>query len=110
MDPSPLQPTGFDAAFSAVFAIVAVLILVGIVSSVVVAVRRRTVLRDAGLDPLTADAQVLAQMHHRLDLAPDRSVERSAESRLAEAVDLHQRGLITADELGEMRQRILGEV
>ena len=33
-----------------------------------------------------------------------------AEARLAEAQDLFQRGLITADEHGEMRQRILGEV
>ena len=47
-----------------------------------------------------------AQVHRSRALAP----ERTAEARLAEAVDLHQRGLITADELGEMRQRILGEV
>ncbi|KQR08402.1 hypothetical protein ASF78_19195 [Cellulomonas sp. Leaf334] len=40
------------------------------------------------------------------DLAPD----RSASVRLAEAQDLYRRGLITADEHGEMRQRILGEV
>ena len=51
MDPNPLLPTGFDAAFSAVFVIVAVLIVVGIVWSVVVAVRKRTVLRAPGSTP-----------------------------------------------------------
>lgn len=35
---------------------------------------------------------------------------RSIESRLAEADDLRRRGVITADEFGEHRQRILGEV
>jgi len=106
MDPNPLLPSANDAAFEAVFVLVAALIFAGIIWSIVVAARRRTVLRDAGLDPLTADAQLLAQAHRSLALAP----ERSAEARLAEAQDLFRRGLITADELGEMRQRILGEV
>lgn len=106
MDPNPLLPTAYDATFSAVFVLVSVLVVAGIAWSVVVAARKRTVLRDAGLDPLTADAQILAQAHKSLSLAP----VRSAEERLAEAQDLFRRGLITADELGEMRQRILGEV
>ena len=106
MDPNPLLPTAADAAFNAVFVIVALLIVAGIIWSVVAAARKRTVLRDAGLDPMTADAQVLAQAHKSLALAPG----RTADARLAEAQDLYTRGLVTADELGEMRQRILGEV
>jgi hypothetical protein len=104
--PSPLAPSGGDTAFAAFFLLVTAFIVVGLVASVVVAVRKRNVLRDAGLDPFTAEEQVLGQVHRSQALAP----ERTAESRLAEAVDLHRRGLITADELGEMRQRILGEV
>lgn len=102
----PLLPTGADVAFGAAFTIVPVLIVLGIVVALVSAVRRARVLRDAGLDPLTADAQVLAQAHQSLALAPERSVE----SRLAEAEDLRRRGLISADEHGEMRRRILGQV
>ena len=102
----PLAPTGPDQSFAAVFVIFALVVVGGIVFSVVTAVRKASVLKDAGLDPFTADAQVLAQASASQLLAP----ERSAESRLAEAQDLHARGLITADELGEIRQRILGEV
>ena len=81
-------------------------VVVGLVATVVIAVRKRNVLRAAGLDPSTADAQLLAQAHTSRALAP----ERSAETRLAEALDLHRAACVTADELGEIRQRILGEV
>ncbi|NUU15984.1 SHOCT domain-containing protein [Cellulomonas humilata] len=104
--PDPLAPAASDTAFGVVFFLVTVTIVVLIIASAVRASRNRSVLREAGLDPATATSQVLAQAHQSQLLAPP----RSAETRLAEAIDLHQRGLITTDELGELRQRILGEV
>ena len=110
----PLTPTAFDATFSAAAVIIPLLIVGVIVFSVVIAVRKASVLRKAGLDPFTAEAQLLAQARSSRLLAPekddDRTTERPSEVRLAEAQDLHARGLITADELGEIRQRILGEL
>ena len=106
----PLAPDAFDATFSAASVIIPLLIVGGIAFSIVVAVRKAAVLRKAGLSPMTAEAQLLAQAHQSRLLAPERAPGRSAESRLAEAQELHDRGLITADELGEIRQRVLGEV
>lgn len=111
----PLAPTAFDATFSAAAVIIPIIIVLGIVFSVVTAVRKASVLRKAGLDPFTAEAQLLAQARNSQLLAPERAsdrapeqpTDRSAEARLAEAQDLHDRGLITADELGEIRQRII---
>lgn len=105
----PLTPTAFDATFSAAAVIIPLLIVGVIVFSVVVAVRKASVLRKAGLDPFSAEAQLLAQARSSRLLAPAKE-ERPSEARLAEAQDLHARGLITADELGEIRQRILGEL
>ena len=105
----PLAPTGFDTMFSAAFVIVVLVIVAGIVFSVVTAARKASVLRKAGLDPFTAEAQLLAQARSSRLLAPERTddISRPAQARLAEAQDLHDRGLITGDELGEIRQRIL---
>ena len=109
----PLTPTAFDATFSAAAVIIPLLIVGVIVFSVVIAVRKASVLRKAGLDPFTAEAQLLAQARSSRLLAPEKDDDRSTgrpSDRLAEAQALHDRGLITADELGEIRQRILGEL
>ena len=82
---NPLVPTFGDVALG-VIVILAPLLLTAFVVVVVVTNVRRS----------------------RAVAAPD--PERSAESRLTEAQDLYRRGLVTADELGELRQRILGEL
>ncbi|WP_421743202.1 hypothetical protein [Cellulomonas sp.] len=104
--PDPLAPAASDTGFGVVFFLISVVIVVLIIASAVKASRNRSVLREAGLDPATAESQILAQAHKSQLLAPG----RTAESRLAEAHDLHERGLITADELGALRERILGDL
>ena len=87
---SPLLPSTYDLAWSAAVVVGPLLVLAIVVLAAVMTIRRSAAQKVAGLDPETPG--------------------RSAESRLAEAADLHRRGLITADELGELRQRILSEV
>ncbi|TYP89085.1 SHOCT domain-containing protein [Blastococcus xanthinilyticus] len=70
---------------------------------VTTAVRSRRVLRDAGLDPVAAPAQLVA----RLAQGPLARPATSLEARLAELDDLHRRGLITAAEHAAARARAL---
>jgi hypothetical protein len=99
-----LGTTLFEAAVLVLVLLVPMLLLALLAVVAVTYIRRRTAERDPALDPRSVESHDLADGHG----SPEPT--RSAESRLAEAQDLHQRGLVTADELGEMRQRILGEV
>jgi len=83
---SPLLPSGYDLVWSAAIVVGPLVLIAILVLAVVFSVRRAAERKAAGL------------------------AEVGAEARLAEAQGLFQRGLITADEHGEMRQRILGEV
>ena len=67
--------------------------------------RSRRALKDAGLDPLAAEAQLAAQAAHSRLLAPQRSLEE----RLRELDDLAARGVITAEEKAATRARLLAE-
>jgi hypothetical protein len=99
-----LGTTLFEAAVGVLVLLGPLLLLALLAVMAATHVRRRTAVRDAGLDPLSVESHDLADGHG------SRAPVRSAESRLAEAHDLHRSGLVTADELGEMRQRILREV
>lgn len=91
---------GVFALFFVVFAIVFVGVLALIITSVL---RSRRVLKDAGLDPLAAEAEMVALAAHSRVLAPQRTLE----SRLAELDDLAARGVISADEHAAARARAL---
>lgn len=127
-------PTGFIIFFCLIVVFIASVTVAGIVS----ALRSRRVLRDAGIDPSTVQAQIVARMltgqstggrrpglnsplnnpraaQAYVDLrnaesaAPAGPAAKSIESRLRDLSELQQRGLITAEEYGQQRQRILAE-
>jgi hypothetical protein len=85
-----------------VFALFFVLVLVLIVKTTV---RSRKVLRDNGLDPLAARAQLAV----RLARGPLGTPAKSLEQRLSELDDLHRRGLITDDEHSTARRAALSD-
>jgi hypothetical protein len=100
----PLAPSGFDA----IFGIITVLVVVGIVVSVIVGVRKWMLLHDAGIDPLTVDARLAATVINSNALRPEESLAPvGVEARLAQLDDLHARGVITADERATARAAIL---
>ena len=76
------------------FGVVALFVLAVFVMVAVGAVRSRRVLRDSGLDPLAAHAQIAV----RLADGPLGAARKPLEQRLAELDDLHRRGVITAAE------------
>ena len=94
---------GFPPFFMIAFAVVGVFIAVVFVFVVTSAVRSRKVLRDSGLDPLAAHAQIAA----RLAQGPLATPTKSLEQRLAELDDLHRRGVISDSEHGDARRAAL---
>ncbi len=100
MDPDLELPPFLQIAF-AVFALFFVFVLVMIVRTMV---RSRKVLRDAGLDPMAADAEIAV----RLARGPLGSPAPGLEQRLAELDDLHRRGVITPAEHEAARRNALG--
>jgi len=78
-----------------------------IVLMVVATVRNRRVLRQAGLDPMTAGSQLAVRY---LRGQPGQPAVRSASDRLAELTDLRDRGLITPTEYDARRAQIIGEL
>jgi hypothetical protein len=95
----------FPLFFLIAFGVVATFILVVFVMVVLSAVRSRRVLRDSGLDPLAAHAQIAA----RLANGPLATQGKTLEQRLAELDDLHRRGVITAAEHGAARTAALSD-
>ena len=107
--PGPGMGVAGDA-FSALFGLVVVLVIAGAVFTVVVAMRKRRILRDAGIDPYTVDAAIAAKVLRSDLLAPSRSEPHEApsiEKRLGELDDLRARGIITEDEHREARAAVL---
>ncbi|MDL9980854.1 SHOCT domain-containing protein [Microbacterium candidum] len=77
-----------------------------VVFVVVVAIRKWAVLRGAGIDPLTVDAQIAAKLVNS-DVLKGAPAPTSVEERLARLDDLERRGVITADERATARADIL---
>ncbi|MGY2129607.1 hypothetical protein [Blastococcus sp. SYSU DS0617] len=95
----------FPPVFLAFFGLAAAFIVVVAVMVVLSLARSRKVLRDSGLDPLAAPAEVAA----RLARGPLAAPVRSLEQRLAELDDLHRRGVITDAEHDAGRRAALTE-
>ncbi|MEV8023488.1 SHOCT domain-containing protein [Microbacterium sp. NPDC080220] len=118
-----MDPTGMDgmaAGFSAVFGLVLVLGIVGAVFGLVVRARKYRILSDAGIDPLTVDAQIAAKVLRSDALAPAASEPAVAtppaaptpavpaiEQRLIELDGLRARGIISDEEHREARAAVL---
>jgi hypothetical protein len=97
---STLMIVGFVA-----FGVFTVAVIVGMV---VVWRKNARALRAGGLDPLTAEAQLVTRVANSQMLAPA-AQPATLEQRLAEVDDLARRGVISADELSAARARILGD-
>lgn len=118
-----MDPTGMDgmaSGFSAVFGLVLVLGIVGAVFGLVIRARKYRILSDAGIDPLTADAQIAAKVLRSDALAPAASEPAVAtppaaptpavptiEQRLIELDGLRARGIISDEEHREARAAVL---
>lgn len=113
-----MDPTGMDgmaSGFSAVFALVLVLGIVGSIFGLVIRARKYRILKDAGIDPLTVDAQIAAKVLRSDALAPRASEPVVAtpppaptiEQRLVELDDLRARGIISDEEHREARAAVL---
>ena len=99
---------GFDAFppfMQVALLIFVVVFIIAVAFGVTSAVRSRKVLRDAGLDPMAAQAELAA----RLARGPLAGPAKSLEQRLIELDDLHRRGLITDAEHGAARSAALNE-
>jgi hypothetical protein len=96
----------FPPFFLIAFGVVALFVLTVVVIVVVSAVRSRRVLRESGLDPLAAPAQIAARLAHGLLGAQQKSLEQ----RLAELDDLHRRGVITTAEHDAARTAALADL
>ena len=100
--------TGGPPAFFVVFLIIFLMFFVTVVTLIVKsALRSRRVLRDAGLDPLAAEAQLAVRLARSGMLAPSPQA-KTLEQRLTELADLHTRGVISDDELAAARATALG--
>lgn len=117
----PVDPGSFDpgfadpsipSAFSGIFVLFVVLVLAVIGFSLYVGVRKYAVLKRAGHDPLTVDAELAARVLGSDALRPGAAdaatPTKSLEERLAEIESLHERGVISADERAAARAAILG--
>jgi hypothetical protein len=111
----PFSDSGMAAAqngFGALFGLVVVVAIAGVIFSAVVGMRKYRVLKDAGVDPLTVDAAIAAKVLRSDVLAPATPTvtptpEKTLEERLAELDDLHARGVISDDEHRDARSAAL---
>ncbi|HEY0167713.1 MAG TPA: SHOCT domain-containing protein [Jatrophihabitans sp.] len=88
-----------------------VLALGGWVLTAVIIARNRRVLRQAGIDPTTAGAQLAVRYLRGGSTAlPTGPGLASTSDRLAELTDLRDRGLITAEEYQARRAQIIAGI
>ena len=88
------------------FVVVGALVVAVVVLGVTIAVRSRRVLRDSGLDPLAAGAQIAA----RVSRGPLGTPTQTLAGRLTELDDLQHRGLISDAEYSAARTAALGDL
>lgn len=100
-----LLPGSGELIFSGIVALFLLLFVCAVVFIVVSAVRSRRVLREAGLDPLTAQAQIAARFANGPLAAPNKTLEQ----RLSELEDLRARGVISEIEYATSRAAVLVE-
>jgi hypothetical protein len=96
---------GFPPFMIVAFAIFAVFFLLVLVLIVRSSVRSRRVLREHGLDPYAAQAEIAV----RLAQGPLGTPAKTLEQRLTELDDLHHRGVISGEEHAAARHAALVE-
>ena len=98
-------PTSGPPWFDVFFILCLIGIVIGIMFRVLRAARRYGVYRNAGLSPMTHDAQIQAKIAQAGFMAQPKSVEQ----RLAELDDLCRRGVISDSERAQARLKVLAE-
>lgn len=103
------MPTSDTSAFPTWFIVLFVIVAVIGIGS---AIWRSVVLRKGGLNPFVAKEQLEVQLTKNLrDTGAPAPVQpaKTIEERLAELEDLHERGVITAEERAGGRAKVIGE-
>lgn len=108
----PLWGDPFTSVFGAMFVIVPVIIIGGIVLVVVLAVVNARRLQKKGINPLATEAEIVADAvrgssAQRLAAQPAQTATQTVEARLAEIDRLHAAGTITAAERDAARAGVL---
>jgi hypothetical protein len=85
------------------FGVFAVIFVLAVAFSARTALRSRKILRDHGLDPYAAQAEIAV----RLAQGPLGTPAKGLEHRLVELDDLHRRGLISGEEHSAARHAAL---
>jgi len=96
LQPIELAMIGLVLLFIVFFIFVVTMIVIS-------AVRSRAALKQAGLDPMAAEAQIAGRLANSTVLAPTQPLE----ARLTELTDLRSRGVISEDEYQTARSRAL---
>jgi hypothetical protein len=130
MDPSFMDPSFVDSSsgsFSGAFGLIIVLMVIGVVVSIALSLRRANKYREAGIDPLDPETDLKVRMAQRMGMAPPPTRNagtaetagtgvppardgRTTAERLAEVDRLHESGAISAAEHQSARARILGTI
>jgi hypothetical protein len=82
------------------------LIVIVAIAGIGTSIWRFSVLRSGGLNPFVAREQLEARLNQTLTSAPPAG-NGSIEERLAEVEDLHNRGVISGEELTAARAKII---
>jgi hypothetical protein len=73
MDPSFMDPSFVDSSsgsFSGAFGLIIVLMVIGVVVSIALSLRRANKYREAGIDPLDPETDLKVRMAQRMGMAP----------------------------------------
>ena len=111
---NPLD-TGMPDAMMAAIVVFGILFVGVVITMVAVSVHRYRKAQSQGIDLLTVDQDLAARLMQSEMLRPADgaapaaagAASKSIEERLRELDDLHERGLISADERAEARAKIL---
>ena len=90
--------------------VIVVVVIVAAVASIGIGIWKSAVRQRGGLNPIVAREQLEAKLNQHLQAAPPAAAvpDRSKAERLAEVMDLHERGLISDVELATARAKIIG--
>ena len=126
-DPGFPDPVADQGTFTAIFGVIATIVVIGIVITIIVAIVNAKKVVDSGHNPLTLQTELELKVLDSAALAPSPSssaagpsatppaaaaVAGSAESiedRLHKLDDLHARKLITDEELAAARAKVLAQ-
>ncbi|HEY4270213.1 MAG TPA: hypothetical protein VGM94_18665 [Galbitalea sp.] len=125
LDPGFPDPSADQGTFTAIFGVIATIVVIGIIITIIVAVVNAKKVVDAGHNPLTLQTELELKVLDSAALAPSTTPATpgvahtsaadppppadSIEERLHKLADLHARNLISDEELAAARAKVLAE-